>query len=251
VVTLHHFTNPRWFADRGGWRAADAVDRFRAYVEAALPVLDGVDLVCTFNEPNMTAVLASENAVESFQAGMLPPGDPAVTDTLAAAHGAARDVLHPAGHRVGWTVASQAFQAAPGAAEAMAAYALSREDVFLALARGDDWLGVQAYTRTVIGPDASPVPPAADIERTLTGWEFYRAALGEAVRHAWDRTGGVPLVVTENGIATADDERRIAYTTGAWTACSPPSTTGSTSGGICTGAPWTTTSGVPTGPPSG
>ena len=31
------------------------------------------------------------------------------------------------------------------------------------------------------------------------------------MRHAWDITG-LPVLVTENGIATADDTRRIAYT---------------------------------------
>jgi beta-glucosidase len=33
-----------------------------------------------------------------------------------------------------------------------------------------------------------------------------------AVRHTAEVTGGVPILVTENGIATADDNRRIAYT---------------------------------------
>nr|WP_254072288.1 family 1 glycosylhydrolase [Rathayibacter sp. VKM Ac-2857] len=35
-----------------------------------------------------------------------------------------------------------------------------------------------------------------------------------AVRHAAEMAG-VPILVTENGIATADDTRRIAYTEGA------------------------------------
>jgi len=101
VVTLHHFTNPRWFEERGGWRAPEAVERFRTYVENALPVIEGVRYVCTFNEPNMTAVLATEGAVESLQAGMLPPEEPHVSDTLADAHAAAREVLRAAGHLVG------------------------------------------------------------------------------------------------------------------------------------------------------
>ena len=41
------------------------------------------------------------------------------------------------------------------------------------------------------------------------------ARAGEAVRHAAERVPGVPLLITENGIATADDERRIAYTAAA------------------------------------
>jgi len=75
VVTLHHFTNPRWFADRGAWRAPDAAALFANYVDMVMPILDGVELVCTINEPNMAAILASENAIESLQAGMLPAGD--------------------------------------------------------------------------------------------------------------------------------------------------------------------------------
>ncbi|MFI6925962.1 family 1 glycosylhydrolase [Nonomuraea spiralis] len=66
----------------------------------------------------------------------------------------------------------------------------------------------------MIGPDGLlPVPD--DAERTLTGWELYPAALGEAVRRAAELALGVPLVVTENGIATDDDTRRVAYTAGA------------------------------------
>ena len=214
VVTLHHFTNPRWFEERGGWCAPEAVERFRTYVENALPVIEGVRYVCTFNEPNMTAVLATEGAVESLQAGMLPPGEPHVSETLADAHAAAREVLRAAGHLVGWTVANQAFQAEPGAEQALADYAASREDFFVDLAREDDWLGVQAYTRTLIGVDGRPKPVPEAVERTLTGWEYYPPALGEAVRHAWQRAG-VPLMVTENGIATDDDQRRIAYTAAA------------------------------------
>ena len=52
-------------------------------------------------------------------------------------------------------------------------------------------------------------------ETTLTGWEYFPPALGIGVRNAWNLTGGVPIFVTENGIATADDVRRIDYTAGA------------------------------------
>lgn len=214
VVTLHHFTNPRWFADRGAWRAPDAAALFANYVDMVMPILDGVELVCTINEPNMAAILASENAIESLQAGMLPAGDQQVSHTLVDAHVAARSILRSAGKRVGWSVAGQAFQAEPGAEEIAKAYAYWREDFFLDAARDDDWLGVQAYTRTMIGPEGPRRAPVG-AERTLTGWEYYPAALEHAVRNAWERSGGVPIYVTENGIATTDDQRRIDYTTGA------------------------------------
>ena len=44
-----------------------------------------------------------------------------------------------------------------------------------------------------------------------TGWEVYPAALGHTVRLAAETTQ-VPVLVTENGMATADDEARLAYT---------------------------------------
>lgn len=86
--------------------------------------------------------------------------------------------------------------------------------MFLEAARDDDWVGVQSYTRTRIGADG-PIPAPEDAERTLTQWEYYPAAVGHALRHTADIVGDVPLVVTENGIATADDTRRVDYLTGA------------------------------------
>lgn len=54
-------------------------------------------------------------------------------------------------------------------------------------------------------------------ETTLTGWEYYPTALENCVRNAASLVGGTPIVVTENGIATDDDARRIAYRTDALT----------------------------------
>ena len=211
MVTLHHFTNPIWFARAGGWYSPDAVDRFARYVEAALPVIEGVDLICTINEPNMVSVLADPEV--GFPSIGLPPGVPAVTDTLIAAHKRAVQIVRGAGGRAGWSVATQAYQPVAGAEAAAAEYGSSREDVFLDAAAGDDWLGVQAYTRTRIGIDG-PLPIPDDAERTLTGWEYYPPAIGDGIGNGWARAG-VPIYITENGIATADDTRRIDYTRGA------------------------------------
>ncbi|MBV8235821.1 MAG: family 1 glycosylhydrolase, partial [Acidimicrobiia bacterium] len=76
---------------------------------------------------------------------------------------------------------------------------------------GDDFLGVQVYTRMLVGPEGpAPYPPGA--RTTLMGYEFYPEALSACLRRAWSMTGGgVPLLVTENGIGTADDAERIEY----------------------------------------
>jgi beta-glucosidase len=37
VVTLHHFTNPAWFAERGGWSRNDSAGLFARYSEISEP----------------------------------------------------------------------------------------------------------------------------------------------------------------------------------------------------------------------
>ncbi|MEV4895356.1 family 1 glycosylhydrolase [Nonomuraea sp. NPDC055795] len=217
MLTLHHFSTPAWFSQHGGWPAADSADLFARYVEAAAPVYaEGVEHVCTINEPNMLATMAGFIQLLTTGAAMpeagLPEPDQAVSQALVRAHRRAVEAVktHAPHVRTGWTVANQVYQPLPGAEDLAAAYSRPREDLFLQAGADDDWLGVQSYTRTRIGPDGPlPVPP--DAERTLTGWEYYPAALGHALRHTAAVVPGVPLIVTENGIATADDTRRVAY----------------------------------------
>jgi beta-glucosidase len=52
--------------------------------------------------------------------------------------------------------------------------------------------------------------PPEDAELTAAGYEFYPQALGATTRFAAERMGK-PIYVTENGIATDDDSRRVAY----------------------------------------
>ncbi|MFI5902675.1 family 1 glycosylhydrolase [Streptomyces cyaneofuscatus] len=219
MVTLHHFTVPQWFEARGGWTAEGATELFARYVAACAPVIsEGVTHVCTINEPNMIAVMAGQakrGDIGFPPAGLPTPDDETTQAVIAAHHAAVKEVRAlDAGIQVGWTIANQVYQALPGAEDVTAAYRHPREDVFIEAARGDDWIGVQSYTRTRIGTDG-PIPAPDDVERTLTQWEFYPSAVGEALRHTAEVVGDVPLIVTENGIATADDTRRADYYAGA------------------------------------
>ncbi|MFF0155999.1 family 1 glycosylhydrolase [Streptomyces sp. NPDC005263] len=228
VVTLHHFTSPLWFAQEGGWLGDRAVERFRAYVEAVVPILDGVEWVVTMNEPNMLAIMVGmAQAMQSRQdAGEwqsptvdnegprppLPAPDVKIGERLVEAHQAAREVLRGrTGAKVGWTVANRAFVARPGAEEKMRELEHVWEDLYLEGSRGDDFVGVQSYSSQWVGPDGvEPHPQHPD--NTLVGTAYRPDALAIAVRHTAEVTGGLPILVTENGIATHDDTRRIAYT---------------------------------------
>ncbi|MFI6744328.1 glycoside hydrolase family 1 protein [Nonomuraea sp. NPDC050451] len=235
-VTIHHFTSPRWFAEEGGWRGERAVDRFRAYVETTTSILDGVEWVCTINEPNMLAIMVREAeatldpdsglewlspTLEADTPRPVKPAPPVETGRrLVEAHHAARDVLRErTDARVGWSVASRAFETRPGAEEVRRRLEYVWEDLYLEAARGDDFIGVQAYSAQWVGPEGiepHPVHP----DNTLVRTAYRPDALGIAVRHTAEVLPDVPIVVTENGIATGDDSRRVAYTTGALAALS-------------------------------
>jgi len=218
IVTLMHFTVPRWFERDGFWRAADAADLFARYTELTLPVVSsGVNYVCTINEPNIAAMLAGGEDASNLVAYGLPKPDLQVADALLASHQRSREVLSSvSGLKTGWTIATQAFEAADeeGALEKKQEIASAAEDWYLENIAGDDFVGVQAYTRNIVGPEGIR-PPAADVEKTLTEWEYFPPAAGIGVRAAWELSKHVPVMVTENGIATADDARRIDYTRGA------------------------------------
>lgn len=216
IVTLMHFTVPRWFERDGFWRADDAAELFARYTGTVLPILDDVRYVCTINEPNIAAMLAGGEKAENLVAHGLAFPDLQVADQLLASHRASCEVLSSRSEILsGWTIATQAFHATDedGSQEMLHEYGYPRDFWYLENSAGDDFLGVQAYTRTFIGPEG-PLPVADGVETTLTGWEFYPPAAELGLRSAWELSGHVPLMVTENGIATADDTRRHAYIQG-------------------------------------
>ncbi|ALE04882.1 beta-glucosidase [Arthrobacter sp. ERGS1:01] len=221
MLTLHHFTVPRWFDEQGGWESENAVGLFGRFVEAAAPIFaSNVDRICTINEPNMVArfaavrkaVLAGNDWENSGTGGYDEP----TTVALIKAHRRAVEVIRSlTPHiQVGWSVAIANYHAVDGADMKAAELASRTRDIFVLAAAGDQWIGVQAYTRAFVGPEGQlPVPEGA--QKTLTGWEYYPPALGESIRTVARLVPGTPIIVTENGIAESDDTRRIAYTSGA------------------------------------
>ena len=80
---------------------------------------------------------------------------------------------------------------------------------YLPYIKDDDFLGVQNYTRSLIGADGQlPNPDGAEL--TQMNYEFYPEALEHVLRKVAKEFHG-DLYVTENGIATADDTRRVAF----------------------------------------
>ena len=229
VVTLSHFTSPGWFAAAGGWTQGDAPDLFARFADrVARRMGAGVGHVVTFNEPNLplmgrwTATPIADGGRRSLDAMLAAAARACGSDrydvwvysrgealtNLLAGHRAARAAWKAAAPatRIGMSLA---IPDAQGDAAGIAAYRRHAEDPFLAAARDDDFIGVQTYGRMLFAADRV-LPPPEGAERTQAGEEYYPAALGNTVAHA-HRATGRPVLVTENGIAAADDRQRARY----------------------------------------
>jgi len=232
IVTYHHFTSPRWFAAKGGWEVLANADYFVRYCEKVTAHLgDLIGAACTLNEPNVGFVIQYR--------GYMPPDEEIVRanyravaakalgselfsafphchqqrarDTFLRAHeGAVKAIKSgPGSFPVGLTLAMQDHQAVPGG-EAMRDKARREiDDPFLELAKTDDYIGVQTYTRVRYDANGS-LPLTPEMERTQMGYEFYPEALEGTIRYAAQFTGR-PVIVTENGVGTEDDTRRVEY----------------------------------------
>jgi beta-glucosidase len=234
MVSFHHFTSPRWLIAAGGWEDKGTPDRFARYCEHATRYLgDLIGTACTLNEPNISLLLA--------KCGIVPPPDPQrpapwqlatasalgitpdrlvpfvfaasdqAVETILAAHRQAVEAIKagPGDFPVGLTLALQDIQAGEGGEELAAKMRRAINDVYLENLRGDDFVGVQTYSRMRFGPKA-PLPPEEGVELTQMHYEFWPEALEATIRYAADVTG-IPVIVTENGLATTDDTRRIEY----------------------------------------
>jgi beta-glucosidase len=229
VVTFHHFTSPRWVIRQGGWEALETVDAFARYCRSVAAELgDAIAYACTLNEANIGQVLAPlfdlhgpgdwwQRASAAF--GVEPErfapfqyvASERSIEVLLAAHHAGRAAIKEVRPELpcGATLALQQYVALPGGEEEAARLTARVNDLWLDAVADDDFLGVQIYSRTRVGPQGI-VGGAEGVERTQMGYEFWPEAL-EAVLRTTAARLDIPLLVTENGLATEDDARRVEY----------------------------------------
>jgi beta-glucosidase len=233
LLTYSHFSMPRWLAYKGGWQNPAAPDLYARFCEKATKHLgDLVGYASTFNEPDIPQLLnwinlpgpAGTSLTDMFQSGLVRVrkqlnapefasfflGDQKkIREGLIAAHHKGKAAMKSVRGEmpVGFNLAMTVDQPAPEDSHV----AEKRADVYgpwLEVAKQCDYLGVQTYSRSIVGKKDLPPPKGAEL--TQIGWEFYPECVEEVVRYAGKETG-VPLMVTENGIATTDDRRRVEY----------------------------------------
>lgn len=230
VVTLNHFTVPVWFAARGGFEVQDSPELFVEYCKRVAHHLGGLmHLATTFNEANITYLVrllygstpsaaelaaraAAAKATGSSHFSSIAFSNPDIsTPLLQQAHCQAYAAIKSVRPHlpVGLTLTTQDIQSV-GDPSLVKTYQERLYGTWVDIARTcADFFGVQTYTRFRVD-EKGIVPPPAGAELTDAGYEFYPQALGNTIRWA-HATIGKPIYVTENGIATNDDTRRIAF----------------------------------------
>ncbi|QQV76823.1 family 1 glycosylhydrolase [Sphingomonas aliaeris] len=231
MVTFNHFTVPRWFAARGGFKVADGADLFARFAEKSTERLgDLISYASTFNEANIQRLVALLRMADARASGgmdamlaacrkatgsahfsslLFAPvatSEPIMVDAHEKAMAAMK--AGPGDFPVGLTLTMQDVQ---GVGEGHKAEALidMLYGPWLETAKNADFVGVQTYSRVLVGAKGR-LPPPEGAEMTGAHYEFYPQALGGTIRFAHERIGR-PIYVTENGVCTDDDTRRIAY----------------------------------------
>ena len=264
IVTMMHFTSPKWLIENGGWENEATVEAFKNYCQYVTEQLgDLMHYVCTINEANMGIQVAAISAryraqmmakmqqmqqggaeekkdlegtaqvgmnfndmmanmqkqkeenveifgtdtLQTFVSARTPEGDMLVIRAHQAAKAAMKAVKPEL--QIGLTLSLHDIQAQEGGEEIAAKEWVDEFTHYVPYIKEDDFFGLQNYSRSLIGPNGIlPVPEGA--ETTQMDYEYYPEGLEHVIRRVYEEMP-MPIMVTENGIATADDTRRVAY----------------------------------------
>ncbi len=243
MVTLHHFTHPRWFIKKYPWHEDQSVQKFLVYVEKVVSTFRGIRYWITFNEPYILLL-------GGYLDGCMPPGMRDISAYAQAfrnvltAHGRAYDLIHSLTPCAWVSVAHNMAAFAPYNGWNLLDRFLSRiaqsyynRSLLEALRTGLlkirfplikkvemdlpikgklDFLGVNYYTR--IHLRFNPFRPMGlelkyeDRDGhglTDMGWEIHPRGMARALREA--SRFHLPMIVTENGIATRDSQKKMKF----------------------------------------
>ena len=230
MVTLHHFSNPLWFAARGGWAAPGAHAAFLPFVRRVVDeVGDLVALWCTINEPNIYAT-------QGWIFGSWPPGRRndvvglwRVLGNLRVAHEAAYRIIKerrpdaPVGlaHNKFWLVPARPgnpldLAAVQAGRRLMDHWPVGKGQTQRTVAASSDFIGLNHYSGRLVRFD--PRRPHSQFARQLNPPGYPVSDFGDAVKPDWMREAllelkayGKPVYVTESGIAAEDDSDRQRF----------------------------------------
>ncbi len=217
IVTLHHFTNPLWFAKKGGWTVSSNIDFILSYLKKTVSFLkDNVDTWLVINEPMVFLY-------NGFISGIWPPGIKSLSQAKRAlknieaayitGYQEIKRIYKSEGKSVEVSLAKSLrdFLAAPGGFKMLNSLTASlRSHNFnfsmldrLANKRCLDFLGINYYCREydkfkgLLGVECEEVVGAG--RKNALGWyvsaeSFYKLLIKL-------KKYSLPIIITENGTA--------------------------------------------------
>lgn len=241
MVTLHHFTDPLWISEQGGWTHRDTPERFARFVRVVAETLGAdVRLWCTINEPMVYAA-------QGYLLGRFPPGRRnlgamfTVTENMLRGHAAAYHAIkavdpsaevgfakHQISLKTPWPRALHygALRLMRGVFNRAFVLALTTGELRLPLRRAQvpeardtlDWIGLNYYYRFQVAfhplyPHQvflRQTPPRDGIRGPGDTGEIWPEGLLEQIKWLCQTTGK-PLYVTENGVPDPGDNLRMVH----------------------------------------
>lgn len=237
LVTLHHFTNPMWFENKGAFEKAENIPSFLRFVETMVEAFGTrVTEYITINEPNVYAT-------NGYFLGSWPPGERSLRMTvhvmavLAAAHIQAYGRIHTLQRAMGakqtrvsfanhlrvfvpenpknplhrfyaWLTA-RFFQGSLSKAMMLGRFTFPIRNLTRA-PKGIycDFIAVNYYTRSTVSGLKDGV--RAGVPVNDLGWEIYPQGIVECAREQYALCP-LPIYITENGTCDRDDSFRCRY----------------------------------------
>ncbi len=241
MLTLHHYTDPIWVVEQGGWQNEKTADLFAAFTRKVVNSLgDLVDYWVTINEP--FGYMANAHILCTF-----PPGEPDMKKVfvgltnLIQAHANAYHIIHEIQPhaRVGFAQYYRSLVPAkswfppdrwetnlmdqsinrsfPDALVDGYARILIWKKFLPAAMRTMDFFGLNYYSRDVVAFDITKpkelfrkvtVP-----ENAILSENKFIAHVPQAIHDAikWARRYNLPIYITENGVEDSKDELRPRF----------------------------------------
>lgn len=230
MLTLYHFTLPQWVAKKGGWSSRRTAKYFKRFVaKMAVEYAPLVDFWITINEP---IILLSQG----YLYGTWPPGKKSVWKLMRAFFHLAR--AHRLAYRTIHRVCRKQIKKKPrvGIAKNVISYSPYRrhsfgDALFVKIIdwlwnhsfysfteRTHDFIGINYYFHYRIAfasKDAEHLffqVRKEDREASALGWEIYPTGIFSVLRDMMRYRK--PIYVTENGIATSNDRKRVRFLIG-------------------------------------
>lgn len=216
MMVLHHFANPDWFAKKGGWEKAENIPLWTDFAEKIVNEYGSyVTLWNTFNEPNLYTSMGWVAAeFPPFKKNLLLAKK--VIDNMADAHDRMYQYIK---YKVSDTMVGISHNCTIFSAENMLGHLPAKfmdwcyMEYAPSLFKQTDFFGMSYYAR--IAHDPFPITYLLTPEKIKAlgkehddMWEYYPQGIKECMHRYWEQYKK-PIIITENGICTHDDTKRV------------------------------------------